>query len=1284
MVRTGLLVVVFLGAARAAGLAQTAGDYGGARWSQLDAPAVMKAAATVTLAKYPDCDDATIDKKMMRVYRADGTGESQDETFTKVLTEKGKRNNRTLSLGFMLPYFTAEVVKLEVIRPSGEVIPVDIAANSKEVIDDSQMAMNIYDPNSKILRVSIPKVEIDDVVHSVTRLTVKRAIMEGEFAEENVLEGPGYLRHLSYEVVAPAAKPLQRLQLRDEVAGTVKYQSTPGDDQTTVHHWEVANVPRMFDEPAMPPYENSLQRLIVSTTADWKQVSQWYWNLSEPHLGATVPEMTAAVEKLTKDAKTPVERMKAIFYDVSKNVRYMGLTPEKDRPGFEPHDVKLTFEKKYGVCRDKAGLLVSLLRTAGLPAFPVLINVGTKMDPDAPTPFFNHAIVAVETSPGEYTLMDPTDENTKELLPAMDRNQSFLVCRPEGEGIKVSPVNPAEENLMTIHTTGTLSVAGGLEARTEVSFAGINDNVYRQAFAQMKADDRRRFVEMNLKRILPGSRLKSLSLTPENMLDTSVPIHAVIEYAAEGLTANGSGKSMVGLPWVGKTLGIFNYLLGGAGLEKRKYTMQTFVTCGLREELSLRLGDGFTGAVSMPAGEPIEDASVRYTRHYTLQDNVLSASREVALKVVEFNPTEYLKLKEAMKALDYDARKMPILSLADQAVTTTPVAVGAAADSAVESNARIVESHKDIEIKDAHTSVLHARYRKEILSYAGKKDEAEIKVDYNPSCQEARIVRAVVTSKTGQRQEISKDEINAMDAGWNASATRYTGGKVLVANLPGVEIGSTIEVEYEITTKNGLFIAGFEAFQLRDVLESKQVIVTAPADLPIHRLLTGQQGAVVEQLKSEAGSQSFDWHSTQAKALPAERETPPSWTYLSGVGYFAGDAAAYYRELGRAMTAHSAKRDKVAAAVALLVTGKSKLEALAAVRDFVAKSIRSAGPSFTELPLTELSDADRTLADGYGHEADRAILCHAMLTAAGFAPEFVLASGLPPISAITNVTVALPLPETFQTPLVRVVVDGQSYYLNDTDQYARLGATAHDGRMAVALATQSPTVIHAVADCLDKVETVYSLSFTDSGKTRIGVSRRYFGGDFGGRNRFFSELPPEEKRRYFQEAVSAVSQGARPVADLATHFDAYPGVEEFAVEVDNYAVVDGRYFYFGLPFVPSLFPPGADHRFLPLFVSHATRSTIRTEMDLPASFKKMVIAPATEELVAPDGSGRVRTTSQVEGTKYVLTHEFTTSPAIIAPADYPELLKLQAEVGRKSSRTFLLQAGEGEAVKAAP
>src|SRR5262249_50635850 len=169
------------------------------------------------------------------------------------------------------PYFTVEVVKLEVIKPDGTATPVDIAANSKEMIDDSQMGMNIYDPNSKVLQVNIPQLEIGDVVHSITRTTTQRSIIPGEFAEYNVLESPAYLRHTTYEVYSPVDKPLKRVFLRDEIPGTVVHstETEAGETGTVVNRWEINNVPRMFDEPSMPSYEQVLQRLLVSTTPDW-------------------------------------------------------------------------------------------------------------------------------------------------------------------------------------------------------------------------------------------------------------------------------------------------------------------------------------------------------------------------------------------------------------------------------------------------------------------------------------------------------------------------------------------------------------------------------------------------------------------------------------------------------------------------------------------------------------------------------------------------------------------------------------------------------------------------------------------------------------------------------------------------------------------------------------------------------------------------------------------------------------------------------------------------------
>jgi transglutaminase-like putative cysteine protease len=1268
----------FASAVTAFSAAAQTNHYSDPIWSLADTRKVLDAAAGITLAQYPDCDDATVEKKMMRLYRSDGTGERQDDTYTKVLTEKGRRNNRTLSLSFMIPYSTVQVVRLELFKTNGQIVPIDAAANSKESIDDSQMQMNIYDPHDRILRVNIPGVEVGDVIHSVSRETIERSFVPGQYAEETVLEEPGLILHSSYEVHAPADRPLLRVALRDEVPGTVSYSKETETGGGVVHHWEIHNVPRMFDEPDMPPYEMVLQRLYVSTMPDWQTVSKWYWDLSKSHLEATTPEMKQTVDSLTAADTTEMGRIKSVFYFVSKKVRYMGLTPEKDRPGFEPHDVEITFGKKYGVCRDKAALLVSMLREAGLDAYPVLISVGVKRDPEVPDPDFNHAIVSVQLKKGDYLLMDPTDENTRALLPAPDCDQSFLVCRPEGEGLKISPVQPPEDHLMRVVTTGTLSPDGALDAKSDLYFEGVNDDAYRNAFAHMKADDQRRFFERTLKRSMPGAQLHSFTLTPADMSDMSSALHARLEFSVDGMTAAGHGKAIVSLPWIGKDFGVVNFILNGAGLDKRKYPMQTMVACGMAEAISLKLAGGFGQAVSLPSYTPIDDPSLSCRQQVSAHDGLLDGSRQLTLKVVEFPPAQYATLKQTLKSLEYDQRKAPILAVPETASVPPPASAGEAALPPVQSNAEILESQKEVDVTDAHASTYKVSFSKRILTYAGKIRDSEIKVPFNPACETARLTRGVVVSKTGQRQEISSGEINVMDAGWNSSAKRYTGGKILVANLPGVEIGSTIEVAFEITGKELPFVSSFESFQLPDELDHKSFVLTAPAGLEIHRRLSGPAGLIKDEHSDEGGKQTFRWQAEHVQALPNEPQLPPEWVYNSGVSYFVGDLSSYLKELNDTMLNRSEQRAKAAALAAQLAgqtasVASSRLAVVAALRDFVAKTIRLAGPSFTELPLRELSAADTTLTDGYGHAADRAILLHAMLSAAGFQPQFVLASDLPPIAGITNVALAFPLPRSFEHPLVQVTVDGAAYYLNDTDQYAKLGSTSFDGRLGLVLSTQASEVIRAVPGCENKIETDYTLAPDDTGRTRVSVTRRYFGANYNEKSRYFSELPPEERRRYFQEIVSALAQGARAVGDLTTRFDTYPGLEQFTADVDNYSVLDGNYFYFDLPFTPSLFPAGADRRALPLFISRASDNAVRTEIDLPPGFHHVVMAPGSETLDAPDGSGTAKITSTDSAGKLVITDDFQTAPAIIPPPDYAAMLKVESALGRKSAKAFLLE-----------
>ena len=120
---------------------------------------VIKTAATLDRKKYPNADSILVDDYEKISYNPDGTGISRDEVYEKILTEKGRRENRTLTFYYTLPYSTVKVELLEIIKPDGKIIKVDVPANSREMVNRSQMSSNIYNPNSKLLQVTIPNQE---------------------------------------------------------------------------------------------------------------------------------------------------------------------------------------------------------------------------------------------------------------------------------------------------------------------------------------------------------------------------------------------------------------------------------------------------------------------------------------------------------------------------------------------------------------------------------------------------------------------------------------------------------------------------------------------------------------------------------------------------------------------------------------------------------------------------------------------------------------------------------------------------------------------------------------------------------------------------------------------------------------------------------------------------------------------------------------------------------------------------------------------------------------------
>lgn len=107
--------------------------------------------------------------------------------------------------------------------------------------------------------------------------------------------------------------------------------------------------------------DDKFTRLFEGTSDLYK----WYKGLIDS-MNEKPEEYQDFVNEITKDAKTDLEQIKAIYYWVQDNIRYIAF--EDGIAGFKPDDSQNVFNKRYGDCKGMANLLKQMLKLKGFDA----------------------------------------------------------------------------------------------------------------------------------------------------------------------------------------------------------------------------------------------------------------------------------------------------------------------------------------------------------------------------------------------------------------------------------------------------------------------------------------------------------------------------------------------------------------------------------------------------------------------------------------------------------------------------------------------------------------------------------------------------------------------------------------------------------------------------------------------------------------------------------------------------------------------------------------------------
>jgi hypothetical protein len=605
--------------------------------------------------EHPDANALVVFEDTRTVFDESGEFTSVEHSLLKILTDKGKQAVATKKLPYHRRYTTVKVLLARVIKKDGRVVPVPPESIKDGTTEETQ-AMNILDENFRRLSVAFPGVEVGDSAEMMVE-THSKPLIQGHYNDFTVFQSMEPVLRKEVTIEGPASKPLRHV-VRD---GKLEFSRQKKGDRVT-YIWRAANLPKIEQELAMGSAADFATRVLASTFKDWRELSRYGDSLNAGKVD-TNETIKAKVAELTGDCATKEDKILAIFRYVSQKIRYMGSS--MDLGAFiEPHPATYTFEKQYGVCRDKSILMMAMLKEIGVPAYDALINLSRSTDPEIPLIYFEHAICGVVMDDGTIVYMDPTLELSSSFGETYVGGRSVLLLDGKGKDLISVPPIPAAANLGAIHGETQVLPDGSIQGKVRISGKGFYDYVLRTVAKQVPAFQFP-MVFQQLGQLL-ASTIKVENVKPGELADLAKPYEITFDYKARDYVVDIGRLVMVKIPFSSQafdiiSVGIFQ-LLGDK--QERKYPIFLFAPRGCRQEETITFPAGYS-VKAVPDPVSIREGPVSLTLTADRNGNEVLFTSDFRIEVSSLDPQGYQALRKVVKGLRRFQKSMVILEKAE-------------------------------------------------------------------------------------------------------------------------------------------------------------------------------------------------------------------------------------------------------------------------------------------------------------------------------------------------------------------------------------------------------------------------------------------------------------------------------------------------------------------------------------------------------------------------------------------------------------------------------------------
>ena len=292
-----------------------------------------------------------------------------------------------------------------------------------QILNGEQTAMLVMDD-----------VRVGDIVDYAYSIKGANPVFNGKFSAGLRVQVEEPVERLLTRVIWPAQR-----RLYPKAHGTSVQPGITRTTNTIECAWDLRQVPGIHMEDSLPVWCDPEPWVQLTEFKSWAEVNEWAMDLFQTSSQPS-PEVSQKLGEW-KQLASREQQVLAVLRFVQDEVRYFGI--EIGVSSEKPGDPSTVFSRRFGDCKDKSLLFVTLLRSLGIEAYPVLVNTLARhtIEDWLPTAdVFDHCIAVVRFD-GQTWWLDPTAGYQRGALAAhyLPNYGRGLVISPSTTGLTMIP-----------------------------------------------------------------------------------------------------------------------------------------------------------------------------------------------------------------------------------------------------------------------------------------------------------------------------------------------------------------------------------------------------------------------------------------------------------------------------------------------------------------------------------------------------------------------------------------------------------------------------------------------------------------------------------------------------------------------------------------------------------------------------------------------------------------------------------------------------------------------------